>query len=127
MRSEPAPSVIRWIAGQSTESLYTTTVTQAEILRGIMLLPAGKRRRAFQAAADAMFTGDFAGRILPFGSDAAGPYAQIAASRLRAGSPISAFDAQIAAVTRAAGASLATRNTRDFVRCGLELIDPWTA
>lgn len=127
MRSEPAASVIRWMVAQSTESLYTTTVTQAEILRGILLIPLGKRRRAFQAAADAMFSEDFAGRILPFGSDAAGSYAQIAASRQRAGSPISTFDAQIAAITHAAGASLATRNARDFVRCGLELIDPWAA
>ncbi|HEY4138963.1 MAG TPA: type II toxin-antitoxin system VapC family toxin, partial [Casimicrobiaceae bacterium] len=98
MRAKPAAAVVRWAAEQSQSSLYTTSITQAEILHGIMLLPAGKRRAAFEAAADAMFKEDFGGRILPFDSDAAEPYARIAAVRQRAGRPIAHFDAQIAAV-----------------------------
>jgi len=35
------------------------------------------------------------------------------------------FDAQIAAIARAAGAALATRNTASFDHCGIELINPW--
>lgn len=125
MKATPADSVMRWIASQPATSLYTTSITQAEILHGIMLLSAGKRRNAFEAAAQAMFNEDFAGRILPFGSDAASPYARIAAARRRAGHPISHFDAQIAAIAQSAGAAVATRNVSDFGGCGVKVINPW--
>jgi hypothetical protein len=125
MKPRPAESVMRWMAAQPATSLYTTSITQAEILHGIMLLPSGKRRSAFEAAAETMFKEDFAGRVLPFGSDAAHRYACIAAQRRRAGRPISHFEAQIAAIARSTGASIATRNAPDFDGCGVKVIDPW--
>jgi predicted nucleic acid-binding protein len=72
-----------------------------------------------------MFAEEFVGRILGFGSDAALPYAQIAADRRRAGRPISNFDAQIAAIARSVGAAIATRNVADFSDCRVELVNPW--
>ena len=127
MRPTPARRVVAWVAAQPVQSLYTTSVTQAEILHGVALLPSGRRRRAFEAAAEAMFREDFAGRILPFASDAASPYARIAVDRRRVGRPISQFDAQIAAIARSTGATIATRNVTDFAGCGVELVDPWHA
>jgi toxin FitB len=127
MRPAPAESVVRWMASQPATSLYTTSITQAEIFHGIMLLPAGRRRNAFEAAAEAMFDQDFNGRILAFGSDAARPYARIAAERRRGGRPISHFDAQIAAIARSAGAAIATRNVADYDGCGVKVINPWEA
>jgi toxin FitB len=125
MKAAPANSVVRWFSTQPATSLYTTSITQAEVLHGILLLPPGRRRSAFEAAADAMFEEEFAGRILPFGSDAAHPYARIAAERRRAGRPISHFDAQIAAIAHCAGAAVASRNVADFDGCGIEVINPW--
>lgn len=125
MRAAPDEKVRGWVASQPATSLYTTSITQAEILHGIALLPSGKRRDALAAAADAMFRDDFAGRILPFGSDAARPYARIAADRRRSGRPISQFDAQIAAIAQSAGAAIATRNTSDYEGCGVKLANPW--
>lgn len=127
MKAAPSDSVTDWIAVQPASSLYTTSITQAEILHGIMLLPSGKRRRGIEAAAQAMFAEEFAGRILGFGSDAALLYAQIAADRRRAGRPISNFDAQIAAIARSAGAVIATRNVTDFLECRVEVVNPWEA
>lgn len=126
MKASPAQRVVAWMTRQSTMSLYTTSVTQAEVLHGIALLPAGKRQKAFEEAAKAMFERAFDGRILPFGSDAAYPYARIAAERRRAGRPIAQLDAQIAAIARAAGAAIATRDTADFEGCGLVVIEPWS-
>lgn len=126
MRPRPSDAVLRWVGTRRSSSLYTTSVTQAEILHGVRLLPAGKRRNNVEAAAEAMFREDFAGRVLPFGSDAAHAYARIAAERRRLGRPISQFDAQIAAITDATGAELATRNTADFERCGIKVVDPWS-
>jgi predicted nucleic acid-binding protein len=113
------------VAAQPAALLHITSITQAEILHGIRLLPAGKKRAAIQAAAEAMFATDFAGRILPFASGAAADYARIAADRRKAGRPISQFDAQIAAIAVSARASVATRNVADFEGCGLKVVDPW--
>jgi len=125
MRPTPDGAVRGWIGAQSASSLYITSITQAEILHGIALLPSGKRRDALEGAAEAMFRDDFAGRILPFGSDAAPPYARIAADRRRAGKPISQFDAQIAAIAKSSGAAIATRDSAGYEGCGVEIVNPW--
>lgn len=125
MKSAPHAAVTRWIADQQATTLYTTSITQAEVLHGILLLPVGKRRAALEAAAEAMFEKDFGGRVLPFGGDAARAYAQIAAQRHRSGRPISNFDAQIAAITRTAHAAVATRNVGDYGACGIKVMNPW--
>ena len=125
MRSEPHPAVFAWTAGQPRAELYTTTVNVAEVLYGIAALPLGRRRSSLAAMAEAMFTEDFAGRILPFDDEAAAQYAEIVVSRRRQGQPIEAFDAQIAAIALIAKADLATRDMGGFAGCGLSLIDPW--
>lgn len=125
MRPSPAGAVSDWFARQARTSLFTTALTQAEILYGLALLPEGQRRHALIAAAQTIFAEDLSGRILPFDTDAAPPYAEIAAARRAAGQPISQIDAQIAAIARSRGAALATRNVRDFHNCGVAVIDPW--
>jgi len=125
MRSAPTRAVVEWLDTQPPESLFTTTVTQAEILFGIELLAQGERRRGLAAAVDAMFAEDFCDRILPFDCVAAVAFASIAADRRRAGKPIAQLDAQIAAIARSRGAAVATRNVSDFIGCGVELVDPW--
>jgi toxin FitB len=126
MKDAGAESVITWVTEQAEPSLYITSVTQAEILFGIERLASGKRRAALEAAAEAMF-GEFADRILPFGSDAARAYGRIAAQRQRSGKPISQFDAQIAAMTYVARATLATRDVSGYEGCGIKLLNPWYA
>lgn len=125
MRSSPSRTVLRWVDGRARSSLHTTTVTQSEILFGILLLPAGRRRLALEAAAREMFEADFAGRVLPFDGDAAAAYARIAADRRKAGRPISHQDAQIAAIARSVDATIATANASDFADCGIDVVNPW--
>jgi toxin FitB len=127
MRSQPAAAVFARVAAQPRAELYTTSVSKAEILYGIAALPDGRRRAALAVAAEGMFTHDFAGRVLPFDEEAAVHYAEIVAARRREGRPIEAFDAQIAATARVAGAELATRDVGDFAGCGLTLVSPWDA
>src|SRR5262245_45835278 len=124
MKRAPYSVVVDWVGVQAAASLYTTAITQSEILHSIMLLPPGGRRAALEAAATTMFSDDFEGRILGFGANAAPSYARIAAGRRRTGRPISHFDAQIAAIARSTGAVLATRNVRDFDECGVTVVDP---
>jgi len=125
MRPRPHPAVLAWVVAQPRATLYTTSINQTEILYGIAMLPAGRRRTALAAAAEAMFAEDLAGRVLPYDGAGAARYAEIVVARRRIGNPIEAFDALIAATALTAGASVATRDTSGFDGCGLTLIDPW--
>lgn len=126
MKAAPAPEVMAWVDGMPGASLFVSAVSQAEILYGIALLPAGQRRSGLARAAAVAFATHFRGRVLPFDSSAAEAYAELAAARRDAGRPIAQFDAQIAAIARSRGATLATRNVADFEGCGVEVVNPWT-
>jgi predicted nucleic acid-binding protein len=126
LRRQPQPQVVDWLREQPRASVFTTTITRAEILFGIRLLPEGARREGLWDAATKIFDIDFDGQVLPFDSAAADEFAEISAARRAAGRPITQFDAQIAAITRSRGARLATRNVADFDGCGFEVINPWT-
>ena len=88
-------------------------------------MPTGRKQKALREAVEEMLVEDFRGQILTFNVPAARQYAQTLSSRQRAGRPIREMDAQIAAIARAHGATLATRDVNDFVGCGLNLINPW--
>ncbi len=125
MRPLPAASVVAWFEEQDVRELRVTAVTLAELLYGIGRLPAGARRRALGAAADDLML-SFPQEILPFGHEAARCYGPVVAMRERAGAPIAVLDAQIAAICQVHGASLATRNVKDFVGTSVDLVDPWS-
>ena len=127
MRPRPEQQVLDWFAAQGTQTRFVISgITQAEILLGIALLPAGKKRTALADVAQTMFEQEFHGLNLAFDEHAAPLYASIVAQRSRSGAPISVEDAQIAAIASRHRVPLATRNIKDFAQvAGLELIDPW--
>jgi len=124
MKQSPDPTVAHWTMRELSLGLFTTAVSEAEIIYGVRILPEGRRKQALEAAVQRILT-LFTGRILPFDSEAARAFAAIVADRRRIGRPINHFDAQIAAITRAHGMSLATRNIRDFEETGVQVLDPW--
>ena len=124
-RPKPAARVLEWIRSQPATALFTTAITEAELYYGIALLPQGRRRRALESAVRLIFVEDLEDRVLPFDSAAAREYADIAATRRRAGRRMPEADAQIAAIARSRGAALATRNVADFSDCGLDIVSPW--
>ena len=127
LRPRPAGEVLQWLAAQAPSSVFTTTITMAEVLYGVEALPSGKRRARLLAAVEKMFAEQFQGRILPFDEEAARLFASIVAFRSHtAGRPISQMDAMIAAIARSNRAVLSTRNTTDFDHCGIQVINPWT-
>jgi len=127
MRPAPAPGVLRWLASLPPSGVFTTTISEAEILFGLALLPRGARRDALTLASKAVFAQDFAERVLPFDRAATEEFADIAAARRQAGRPISHADAQIAAIARSRKAAVATRNIGDFEHCQIRVVDPWAA
>jgi predicted nucleic acid-binding protein len=126
MREQLHPQVLDWFAGQTANHLQTCAVTHAEILTGVALLPAGKRRQTMALAASQIFEEDFAGRCIDFGGLAVAQYAMVKAQRQLAGRPIDTADAQIAAIALASSLTLVTRNTKDFEGIdGLAVVNPW--
>lgn len=124
--TKPAPSrsLIAWMAEQSDDDLFIASLTLAEIRRGILEKPAGKRR----ALLDAWFDGSrgpralFAGRILSFDEKAALAWVELMAEGKASGRPRSGLDAIIAAIAAVNDCVVVTENERDFA--GIEIINP---
>jgi predicted nucleic acid-binding protein len=125
MRAEPSAEVLDCMDDRQPRELYVTAVTEAEVRTGIALLPESRRRRGLAEACERAFGSLFAGRVLPFDSDAARAYAEIAAVRRVLGRPVSLADGQIAAIARSRRMAVATRNIRDLQDMGIGVLDPW--
>jgi len=113
-----------WLAAQDPLELATTTVTEAELLAGIELMPNGRRKNDIERET-VNFLNYLGPRVLPFDRDAAREYAAIVVMRRAARLKTDGADGQIAAIARLHGASVATRNIADFEHSGIKLINPW--
>ena len=127
MNPQGSQTVKSWVNSQSRARLFTTTITQAEILYGIAILPEGDRKHRLQQAAHMVFNEEFLNQLLVFDSESAKNFARLSTDRRRQGNPISQFDAQIAAICRTHQAAIVTRNVDDFLNCQIEVINPWDA
>ena len=125
MSVQPVREFSDWMLGQRSEELFTAAVCQAEILSGIAILPAGRRRSGLEHAARAMFADDFGGRVLPFDTAAAAAYADLYAARRGSGRPAGTIDLMLTAIALVRGASVVTRNIADFEGVGVAVINPW--
>ena len=125
VRITPESVVLDWVARQAPQDVFLSAVTEAELRYGVAIMPMGRRRDSLALTLARILDEDFAGRVLSFDSFAARAYATIAADRRAAGRPIEPADCQIAAIARSLDASVATRDTRGFEGCGIDVIDPW--
>ncbi|MDX1439540.1 MAG: type II toxin-antitoxin system VapC family toxin [Rubricoccaceae bacterium] len=125
MRPVPDPTVGAWLAEQDPLALATTTITIAEIRRGIARLPKGKKRNSLEERFSGFVDDAFLGRLLAFDKNAAYACGDVAAAREEKGLHADAVDMMIAGIVKSINATLATRNTSDFKECGIALINPW--
>jgi predicted nucleic acid-binding protein len=123
VKSEPSESLLAWMSTQRDEDLFIASLTVAEIRRGILQKPRGKKRDAL----DNWFAGPegpqalFAGRILSFDDRAGLIWARLMAEGKAAGQPRSGLDMIIAAVAAANTCVMVTDNEKDFA--GLEVVN----
>ena len=125
--TKPAPSevVLKWLDAKNHSALWICSITMAEMLLGLAVMPESNRKMVLMARAEQTIR-SFASNCAAFDSISARQYVTIVAARKKAGRPISVQDAQIAAIARSVGLTLATRNTKDFDGIeGLKVIDPW--
>jgi len=124
IRPRPAESLVTWMAEQADEDLFIASLTVAEILRGVLDKPAGKKRDQLES----WFSGPtgpqavFSGRVLPFDEKAGLAWARLMVEGKVKGRPRSALDMIIAAIAEANDCIIVTDNEKDFA--GLSILNP---
>ena len=124
VKPQPSEPLLGWMAAQRDDDLFIASLTVAEIRRGILEKPRGKKRDAL----DAWFAGPegpqalFSGRILSFDDKAGLIWARLMVEGKAAGRPRSALDMIIAAVAGATDCVVVTDNEKDFA--GLPFVNP---
>ncbi|XGA78831.1 type II toxin-antitoxin system VapC family toxin [Halomonas sp. CH40] len=124
MKPEPNPAVRAWLNKQSAETLYLSSVTLAELLFGIASIPNGKRKDMLSESLDGLML-LFKNRILPFDTDAARKYAELAVVARAAGRGFPTPDGFIAAIAASKGYQVASRDMAPFEAANLDVINPW--
>jgi len=121
----PETRVVEWVDAQPVSEVHTTAITVAELVFGVALLGAGRRRRELADRLGLLFEGGLSDRILPFDAEAAVEWGHLRAEHRRAGRSFSSADLQIAAIAMVQGATVVTRNVDDFGHPGLVVVNPW--
>jgi toxin FitB len=124
IKVDPSKPLLAWMAEQADHDLFVASLTIAEIKRGLLEKPKGRKRDLLEA----WFAGPegpqalFAGRVLAFDEKASLVWAQLMADGKAKGRPRSVLDMIIAATAKANNCLVVTGNEKDFV--GLEFINP---
>jgi predicted nucleic acid-binding protein len=126
MKPDPNPAVQQWLNAQAAETLYLSSITLAELMFGISALPSGRRKAALSQTLEGLLN-LFDDRVLPFDTDAARQYAELAVAARAAGKGFPTPDGYIGAIAKARGFSVATRDVAPFQAAGIKIIDPWEA
>jgi predicted nucleic acid-binding protein len=112
IKPQPSQALMVWLGAQKDDDLFIASLTVAEIRRGILEKPAGRKRSAL----DAWFSGPegpqalFAGRILSFDERAGLHWARLMAEGKALGRPRSALDMIIASIAVANDCVVVTDN-----------------
>ena len=121
-RPQPAARALAWLTEHDAE-LHVSTLTLAEIVKGIHLLAQGKKRRELETWLEELLV-SFAGRVLPVDESVARTWGAFYAKHQRAGRLLSSFDSLLAATALTHKLTLATRNATDFPE-DVPVVNPW--
>lgn len=124
MKPNPDPQVLVWFNAQADVTLYLSSVTLAELLFGIQVLPISKRRDMLAQALDGLVA-KLGNEVLPFDLHAAREFAQLAVIARSAGRGFPRPDAYIAAIAAARGFVVASRDTGPYQAAGVKVVNPW--
>ncbi|MDR1581369.1 MAG: type II toxin-antitoxin system VapC family toxin [Synergistaceae bacterium] len=124
MKPEPNPAVRKWLNEQPVETLYLSSVSVAEMLFGIGMLPEGRRKRLLSEMLNSIIE-LFEDRVLAFDIEAAKSYSRLAVKARVNGRGFPLPDGYIAAIAAARGFAVATRDTGPFDAAGITAVNPW--
>ena len=121
-RKKPNPKVVQWLASHDSE-LAISSLTLGEIIKGVHLMPPGKKRNEIEkwfARIDRWATG----RTIPLGDPVMRRWGEFYAKHQREGDTLAIIDSLIASTALEHHLVLATRNTGDFPK-DLPILNPW--
>jgi hypothetical protein len=125
MLPNPNKEVAKWLSIQNPDTIFTTSISIAEILSGLELMPSGKRKRAMKASFKVIYMSLLEDSVLNFDDESAKYYSICNQLSRQHKLNIPQPDSFIAAICLQYGAELVTRNTKDFMHFGIVLINPW--
>jgi hypothetical protein len=124
MKREPDCRVLSWLDAQAPQTLYLSSITIAELLFGVSVIPLSKRRDQLVSKIDQLIQ-LFENRILSFDLDAARSYSQLALRARTEGLGFPTPDAYIAGIAGSKRLMVASRDTGPYTSVGLPVINPW--
>lgn len=124
MKPAPDGQVRDWLMRMADTPFSATAVTVSEIEYGLCRLPAGRRRDDLHDRFET-FMGSLA--VLPLDEPAAREAGRLRAAREAVGLTTHPSDMMIAGIVAIMGATLATRNVRDFAGLPIPVVDPWAS
>jgi predicted nucleic acid-binding protein len=126
-RECPDPRVAAFLAKTHHDGIFLSVMTIGEICKGIGMLPASLKRTSLEKWLEAEVRTWFAGRILPISEEIAERWGQLSAAAKQRGTPLAVIDGVIAATALHHDLTVVTRNTKDFLDLGVDLLSPWDA
>jgi predicted nucleic acid-binding protein len=126
-RPQSDPNVEAWLNAADDEQLFLSVVSLGEILKGLTILPASRRRSELQAWIDGTLRPWFEGRILPVTEAIGERWGVLAGECHLKGRGLSVADGLITATALEHDLTVVTRNVRDFTDLGVQVFDPWSS
>jgi predicted nucleic acid-binding protein len=123
-RPNAHPAVRRAIEGFDANDVFVSVLSIGEVAKGIALLAESLKKRALQTWLLALES-NYSERILSVDLETGRIWGELVAAAQKAGRPVAAVDALLAATARRHGLHLVTRNTTDFEPTGVLLLNPW--
>jgi predicted nucleic acid-binding protein len=124
-RDRPDPRVVQWLRAQPVTTLFLSAVTIGEIRKGLIVLPAGRRRSELERWFHTDLLTWFRGRILPVTHAVADRWGALDGQCQLRGTPLNTADGMIAATALEQDLTLVTRNVKDFAGLGVNIFNPW--
>lgn len=124
-RRQPDPKVIDWLDQVDEERLFISAITIGEIQRGVERLAKSPRKTQLQIWMNEGLIRRFASRILPLDTPVMLTWGTLTARMENSGRPLPVMDSLIAATALANNLALVTRNSADFLVCGVQVVNPW--
>ena len=124
-KPQPDSHVAAWLSARPALTLFVSLVSIAEIRKGILMLPEGKKRTKLESWLESELLPAFANRLIPLGEVEMNEWSALLANAEKKGHTLPVVDSLIAATARCHGLTLATLNIPDFRHCGIPLHNPW--
>jgi predicted nucleic acid-binding protein len=120
-KPDPEKRVIDWLSHHERD-IVVDSIILGELCIGVQALPSGRKRTRleqwFEALTEAI-------ECLPWDIAVGRRWARLVVDLKRRGDPVPLLDGMIAATALTHGLTVATRNTQDFRKTGVQVVDPF--